>query len=65
MIGEIKTKKIEVGVKSGAAVSFGCVVAITLSWSANHAIGWACIHGLFSWFYVVYYLVTKDGWTWF
>ena len=46
-----------------AAVGFGCVLAITLSWTANQAIGWACIHGLLGWIYVIYYLITKDGWT--
>ncbi len=44
-------------VKAGA--SFGSALAITISWSVNHSIVWACIHGLFSWLYVAYYAVTR------
>lgn len=40
-------------------VGLGNVVAAILSWSANHSVLWCILHGLFSWFYVVYYLVTR------
>ncbi len=50
---------------TGATIGFGSVLAMILSWSANHAIGWAIIHGLLNWFYVVYYLFTHPGGTWF
>lgn len=45
-------------VKQG--VSFGTVLAIVLSWSANKSILWAIIHGLFSWFYVLYFALFKS-----
>ena len=35
--------------------TFGTLVAVALSWSANHSILWAIVHGLFSWLFVVYY----------
>ena len=38
-----------------AGVGFGSVLAITISWSVNHSILWAIIHGFFSWGYVIYY----------
>jgi len=47
---------------SGAAkagIGFGSALAITISWSVNHSILWAIIHGVFSWFYVIYYAVTR------
>ncbi|MCB1050914.1 MAG: hypothetical protein H6510_02445 [Acidobacteria bacterium] len=47
------------------AIGFGSVLAITLSWTANKAIGWAVIHGILGWFYVIYYLIFKSDWTWF
>ena len=37
-----------------AGIGFGSALAITISWSANHSILWAILHGLFSWFYVIY-----------
>jgi hypothetical protein len=43
---------------SGAAkvgIGFGSALAITISWSANHSILWAIIHGFLSWIYVIYY----------
>ena len=36
-------------------ISFGCALAIAISWSVNHSIVWAIIHGLFGWLYVIYY----------
>ena len=50
-----RTKEV---VKSG--VGFGSALAITISWSVNHSILWAMIHGLFSWFYVIYYALTRS-----
>jgi hypothetical protein len=37
-------------------IGFGSALAITISWSVNHSVLWAIIHGLLSWFYVLYYL---------
>jgi len=42
-------------VRSG--VSFGSALAIAISWSANHSILWAIVHGLLSWLYVIYYAI--------
>jgi hypothetical protein len=40
-----------------AGVSFGSALAIAISWSMNKSLLWAIIHGIFSWFYVVYYWI--------
>ena len=34
--------------------TIGVVIAVMLSWEANHSILWAIIHGFLSWFYVIY-----------
>ncbi|SOC39419.1 hypothetical protein [Salinicoccus kekensis] len=44
-------------VKTG--VGFGTVLAITISWSVHQSILWAIIHGLLSWIYVIYYVLTR------
>lgn len=44
-------------VKAGA--SFGSALAIAISWSVHHSILWAIIQGFFSWFYVIYYALTR------
>jgi hypothetical protein len=46
-------------VRSG--VTFGSAMAIAISWSVNKSILWAMVHGLFSWFYVIYYAVVRIG----
>jgi hypothetical protein len=38
-----------------AGIGFGSALAITMSWSTNKSILWAIIHGVLSWFYVIYY----------
>lgn len=35
----------------------GTIIAIFLSWTKWHSIGWAILHGLLSWIYVIYYLI--------
>ena len=40
-----------------AGIGFGTALAIAISWSVNKSILWAIIHGLLSWFYVIYYAI--------
>ena len=42
-------------VKTG--ISFGSVLAIVISYTQWHSIGWAILHGMMSWGYVIYYLI--------
>jgi hypothetical protein len=37
----------------------GGVMAVTISWSVNKSILWAIFHGICSWFYVIYYALTR------
>jgi hypothetical protein len=41
------------GVKYGA--SFGTALAIGISYTTNHSILWAIVHGIFKWLYVIYF----------
>jgi branched-subunit amino acid transport protein len=40
-------------------VGLGSVVAVVCSWQRNRSILWAILAGIFSWFYVVYFAVTR------
>jgi hypothetical protein len=42
-----------------AGITFETALAITISWSQNHSILWAILHGIFSWFYVIYFAITR------
>lgn len=43
-----------------AGISFGSALAIVISWSQNHSILWAIVHGILSWFYVIYFALTRN-----
>ena len=47
-------------VKKG--LSFGAVLGMIISYVKWQSIGWAIIHGLLNWVYVVYYIL-KYGWS--
>ncbi len=38
-------------------ISFGSALAIAISFTLNKSVMWAIIHGIFSWLYVIYYLL--------
>lgn len=40
-------------------ISFGCALAMAISYTENRSVLWAILHGIFSWLYVVYFLVSK------
>lgn len=40
-------------------VTMGSTLAIVISWSVHQSILWAIIHGFLSWFYVIYYALTR------
>lgn len=49
---------------SGAAkagIGLGSALAVAISWSVNKSILWAIIHGVLSWFYVIYFALTRPG----
>ena len=49
------TTIIEKTVKGG--LSFGSALAMVISFTTWKSVGWAIIHGLMSWVYVLYYLL--------
>jgi hypothetical protein len=40
-------------------IGFGTALAIAISYTTNHSILWAIIHGFFSWLYVIYFALFK------
>lgn len=40
-------------------ISMGAALAMILSWSGNTSVVWAIIHGILSWFYVLYFVLFK------
>lgn len=42
-------------VKSG--ITFGSALAMVISYTTWNSVGWAIIHGLMSWLYVIYFVI--------
>lgn len=42
-----------------SGIGLGTVIAAIVSWSVNHSILWAIMHGFCGWLYIAYYLITK------
>lgn len=40
-------------------IGIGSALAIVCSWHRNRSILWGILAGIFSWFYVVYFAVTR------
>ena len=38
-----------------SGIGLGAAIAVAISWSLNTSVWWAILHGIFSWFYVIYY----------
>jgi hypothetical protein len=52
-------KRYKAPVGSRSAITFGSALAITISWSVHKSVLWAIIHGIISWLYVIYYVLTR------
>ena len=50
-----KRETVKTTVKSG--ITFGSALAMVISYVNWHSVFWAIIHGLFSWGYVIYYII--------
>ena len=50
-----KIEIVEKSVKTG--ITFGSALAMVISYTNLHSVGWAVIHGLMSWLYVIYYIL--------
>lgn len=52
---EEKTTIVEKTVKY--AISFGGALAMVISYTTWQSVGWAIVHGLLSWAYVIYFVL--------
>jgi hypothetical protein len=40
-------------------LGLGGAIAVAISWSVNKSILWCILHGIFGWFYVIYYAIVR------
>ena len=58
IFAEITSQVTHTTVQSG--IGLGSALAIVLSWHRNKSILFAIIHGILSWFYVIYFALTRS-----
>lgn len=56
-VEEVKKKVLTMGKGVDLSVSFGAVLAVVISYHAYSSIGWAILHGILGWVYVIYYII--------
>lgn len=56
-VEEVKKKLISMDKGVDVGVSFGAVLAMVISYHAYSSIGWAILHGILGWVYVIYYIL--------
>lgn len=43
-----------------SGVGLGAIIAVVCSWQRNRSILWAILAGILSWFYVIYFAITRE-----
>lgn len=56
MLNEVATQTVSV---TQTGIGIGAAIAIVCSWQRNRSILWAILAGVLSWFYVIYFAVTR------
>jgi len=54
--GAKEKKMSDTAVSSG--IGLGSAIAVTVSWSLKHSVGWAILHGICGWLYILYALLS-------
>ncbi len=44
-----------------SGIGLGAAIAVVCSWQRNRSILWAILAGVFSWFYVFYFALTRTA----
>ena len=58
LLAQITMQTRDVVTQSG--IGLGAVLAVTFSWARNRSILWAILAGIFGWFYVFYFAMTRQ-----
>ena len=63
MLRNLSSKTRNISIKIGSdGVTVGAALAMIISYVKWQSIGWAILHGVLNWVYVIYYII-KYGWS--
>ena len=57
IIAQIANQTTHTAAQTG--IGLGSAIAVVCSWQRNRSIFWAILAGIFSWFYVLYFAMTR------
>ena len=57
LLAHMVTETTQTVTQSG--IGLGSAIAVVCSWQRNHSILWAILAGALSWFYVIYFAMTR------
>jgi hypothetical protein len=57
-LAQITTQTTQTFAQGG--IGLGSAIAIVCSWQRNRSILWALLAGILSWFYVIYFALTRE-----
>ena len=58
IIAEIATQTTQTVTQTG--IGLGAAIGVVCSWQRNRSILWAILAGILSWFYVIYFAITRE-----
>jgi hypothetical protein len=58
MISDVAAQTVNV---TQTGIGIGSAIAIVCSWQRNRSILWAILAGVLSWFYVIYFAITRKA----
>jgi hypothetical protein len=59
MLAQIANQTSQTVTQTG--IGLGSAIAVVCSWQRNRSILWAILAGIFSWFYVIYFAMTRKA----
>ena len=57
LFAQVANQTTQIVTQSG--IGLGSVIAVVSSWQRNRSILWAILAGILSWFYVIYFAMTR------
>lgn len=57
LLAEVTVQTTQAVAQTG--IGLGSAIAVVCSWQRNRSILWAFLAGIFSWFYVLYFALTR------
>lgn len=58
IFAEVTMQTTNIAAQSG--IGLGSAIAVVCSWQRNRSILWAILAGILSWFYVIYFALTRS-----